>query len=663
MGGEVHVRTLVLVLMLVLSGCGGKSNSGEYCVPGQVQVCDLPGCATGGLQTCTADWAFGPCECVSQEDGGYQADGGATDAAQRDAAQSDGAPGDAAGDAGQQDAGQQDGAQHDGAPPDGAQHDGQRDGAQQDAAQADAAQSDAAQSDAAQSDAAQSDGGVDPCAAMSNAPSHLGCEHWATLTMNSQVAQGPGFNFAVAVVNPGPLAATVTVTGGALTAPLGQVVAGGTAATIKLPWVDALGDLGATGLSALAPNGGYKVTSTAPVAVYQYNVLEVRGSNGTACSTEWECGFLSGIPCEGGFCIDTSGTNGASLVLPARALGRDYHVVTRPTYGTTTCSYNGSNYQYSTVWYPGYFAVVASRPGTTTVTVSFAGHAGSGTGVPTAYNKGQTGTFTLSQGDVLQIASRGPTSCTDSCEGTCTTTTSQTCYCNSADYDLTGTRVQATQEVAVFAGHEFTQVPFNNGYGEHFEEQVWPVAAWGKRAIAVATQDPGARANVYRIISGADGNSLSFTPAVTGGVVLNRGQWREFTTSSSFEVNGSGRFLLAQLIQGRQAGGDSATGDPALSFVAPVEQLRSEYRVYVPAEYVSSAAVVAPTGASVLLDGVALGGFAPVGSGAYSGATITSLTAGFHTLTSASGFGVQLYGSADRTSYSYPAGLNLTPQP
>ena len=52
-----------------------------------------------------------------------------------------------------------------------------------------------------------------------------------------------------------------------------------------------------------------------------------------------------------------------------------------------------------------------------------------------------------------------------------------------------------------------------------------------------------------------------------------------------------------------------------------------------------------------------------VGSGAYAGATVASLTGGFHTLTGSTGFSVQIYGSADRTSYSYAAGLNLVPQP
>jgi hypothetical protein len=478
--------------------------------------------------------------------------------------------------------------------------------------------------------------------------------------MNSQVAVGPGFNFTVAVVNPGPAAATVTVTGGGLGTPRIQAVPAGSAAAIALPWVDALGDLGNTGLPALAPNGAYRVVSTAPIAVYQFNVLEVSGSNGTACGTIFECLFL---PCEGGFCIDTSGTNGASLVLPARVHGRDYLAVTRPTYGTTTCTYDANNLpEYTTAWYPGYVTVVASQPGTTTVTVTFAGHAASGPGVSVQYDKGQIGTFTLNQGDVLQLASRGATSCSVSCSGTCGSGTTRTCYCNSVDHDLTGSTISATQDIAAFGGHEFTQIPVTSGSGEHVEEQLWPVAAWGKRAIAVATQDPGVRANVYRVMSGANGNSISFNPAVSSGVVLNRGQWHEFTTSSSFEAIGSHRLLLTQFVGGREAGGSTATGDPAMSFVVPVEQFRAEYRVYVPPEYASSAAIVAPAGASVLLDDVAVGGFVSVGSGAYAGATVGALTAGFHKLTGSAGFSVQVYGSAERTSYMYPAGLNLVPQ-
>ena len=99
----MSVRGLVLGLMLVAVGCGGKSHS-AYCVPGQVEPCDLPSCATGGLQVCKDDWSgYGECTCASQSDGGpqrdgAQADGGGDGPVQSDAAGDGPLQSDAAGD-------------------------------------------------------------------------------------------------------------------------------------------------------------------------------------------------------------------------------------------------------------------------------------------------------------------------------------------------------------------------------------------------------------------------------------------------------------------------------------------------------------------------------------------------------------------------------------
>jgi len=93
----------------------------------------------------------------------------------------------------------------------------------------------------------------------------------------------------------------------------------------------------------------------------------------------------------------------------------------------------------------------------------------------------------------------------------------------------------------------------------------------------------------------------------------------------------------------------------------PVEQYRTDYRFLAPDTYEQNYVnVVAKSGATVLLDGNPVSGWAPVGSSGYV-AVGQALAGGTHRITTdgPDGFGIQVYGVGNYTSYMYPGGLDI----
>jgi hypothetical protein len=78
--------------------------------------------------------------------------------------------------------------------------------------------------------------------------------------------------------------------------------------------------------------------------------------------------------------------------------------------------------------------------------------------------------------------------------------------------------------------------------------------------------------------------------------------------------------------------------------------------------------VVAPTGATVTVDGTTVTGFTGIGASGYSVARFALCAnnapggTGVHTATSSQPFGIQVYGYGRYTSYFYPGGLGLRRQ-
>lgn len=497
-----------------------------------------------------------------------------------------------------------------------------------------------------------------PCAVAEASHSYIGCEYWPVMTLNSLLSQQDLFPFAVVIANPNPYAANITVSQGANS--WTSTVAPGGLDVMELPWNEELrngsNEFG-TG-SVIVPDGAFHLTSSVPVAAYQFNPLDFRTPS--YCGGSASCAY--------------SYTNDASLLLPAHVLTGNYTVV---AYGGQRSEVwaDGSSPEH-VVNAPSMFAVTAAEDAVS-VEVTFAAHAVvtptdiTEPGHPQFFAPGDTGTFLLNGGDVLEIISDAPTSCPAGSPRDETTIDGQPAsyvYCDvGRDYDLTGSVIRATGRVQVTSGHDCAQVPFDKRRCDHLEETLYPEDTWGHNAIVSVTEPLRSEPNLIRVISGGDNNTVTFDPAtVHGPVTLQHGEFLEFVTSADVAVAGSEPILVAQYMVSQQYAGfgtteDGAPGDPSLSLAIPTEQFLNGYTFLAPESFDDNYVnVTAQTGTVVTLDGVQVEGFVAVGASGL-GVAKVAIDGGTHSIVGTGPFGIVVYGYAAHTSYMYPGGLNLNP--
>jgi hypothetical protein len=308
----------------------------------------------------------------------------------------------------------------------------------------------------------------------------------------------------------------------------------------------------------------------------------------------------------------------------------------------------------------GYFTVVAVAPGETTVTVTVTSPTTTGPGVMPLMI-GDTATFQLQQFDVLNLEA-APFVPADFLD-----------LFNAAIHDLTGSVVEASQRVAVFGGHEEAVVAFertDRGAGvespccaDHLEEQLLPLSVWSAEALCVKAKprsDSGEK-DIWRVISGADGNTFTTTPSIEGldGITLNFGEWVHLEVGESFKVEGTGPLQAVQyLISQEQT--DERKGDPSMILAVPTQQYRDQYNILVPMGYDDDwVTVIRPAGLAIEMDGAQLNATFDAFAGGDWERAYVSVLPGAHSFSAAQPFGLVAYGWNQAVSYGYPAGLNL----
>ncbi|MBN2530383.1 MAG: hypothetical protein JXR76_28605, partial [Deltaproteobacteria bacterium] len=351
-------------------------------------------------------------------------------------------------------------------------------------------------------------------------------------------------------------------------------------------------------------------------------------------------------------------TTDASLLLPKSSLDNFYIGATWPHGGVP------------------YIVVVATEDNTK-VTVTPTAAIESGTGV-NAVAAGTTGEFTLNTFDVLQIKTSG-----------------------SPDWpDLTGTKISATEKVAVFSANACAPVPLGVASGDHLEEQLLPLSAFGSDAVLARYAPrwksetvgplPAASDPVHwRIVAGADGMTVRFDPPVDEigdeYAFVRQGDVLEFlsakdhyvvgTLDEPFDDNTKGPFLAYQLMSGsayKSVGG--YWGDPMMLLAAPAGQYLDKYVFNTDAlfdyrfDYVI---ITRPMGASVHIE--CLGnlddsGFTRVGSSTYevgrfalddNGVDVSNCVDGTQRLTASKPVGLSVVGYDRSTSYGYMGGVGI----
>jgi hypothetical protein len=444
--------------------------------------------------------------------------------------------------------------------------------------------------------------------------SYIGCEYYAVTMPNSLLSQGT-FPFAISVSNTSlTKPVTVAITGPASFTGGGTIAAGGIAQYV-LPWVSSLSNGNAATQDVVG--GAYHILTNEPVTVYQFNARD--------------------YTLNGAF----SYTNDASLLLPVNAMTANYYVVTGATWDV----------------YTGNVAVIATQDGTT---VSYT--APGGNAIIAGGNLTATGgtSAVLNHGDVLQISAAA--------NGGASTFGS----------DQSGAHVTANAPIEVFGGVDCTNMPASVQYCDHIEEVVFPVETLRGDYLVVRPQNDYATPRQYvKIVGTVAGTTLTYDPAIAGApTTLTAGQTSFFEATVDFHVTASHPVIVGQFMESENNFGATCVnsgdetnkcGDPAQSVAVATAQFRTSYQFIAPPTYEENyVSIIAPTGATVTVDGTnytsgtAIGGSGywvkPVAICAGTGCT------GVHTATGTAGFGIQVYGYGAYTSYMYPGGLNLTRQ-
>ena len=483
--------------------------------------------------------------------------------------------------------------------------------------------------------------GASACELAAKSHSYMGCEFWPTVVANNVWST---FDFAAVVANAGTEPATVEVArGAALVAKV--TVQPGSLEKIHLPWIPELkgGDADECGgsvsleQSVRVVDGAYRLTSSVPVTVYQFNALQFRGEGGPSGKSWKACPGNKTCAAVGAAVGCYSFSNDASLLLPTSALTGTYRLVGQKGWPMVAM--------------PSYFAVTGTQDGTqVTVKLTKKATTAAGTDIPGA-DKGVTYSFPLKRGEVVEIVA-------------------------SPDSDLAGSLVTADKPVQVITGMPCVNQPFDVAKAacDHIEESVFPAETLGKRYFVTVPTGPNGDAvgHFVRLVGNSDGTALSYPGGAppNAPTQIDAGQVVDLeVVTSDFEIEGSQAFAVVTF----QLGGSMVDpdkppherrGDPSQSAAVSVEQFRKKYVFLAPDDYdVGYVDIVRKIGVSVVLDGVEVNA-APKGlSSGYEvlRAKLGPGQAGAHLLEAASPVGLQVVGYGKFTSYQYPGGLDLAP--
>lgn len=404
-----------------------------------------------------------------------------------------------------------------------------------------------------------------------------------------------GSPFAVVVSNPHNFAVDVTISNGGGTTDTVSVLANEVATLYPAEMGFDDQSAGSTSVASLA----YKVTTTAPVAAYQFNPLD----------------------------NENVFSNDGSLLIPRHTFDTDYYALTWQGLEVRPASNDLSSY----------VAVVAWQDATV-VTVTPSADVVAGLTTP-GITAGTPTEFTMNAFDVLNLEAGGV--------GDLTGTRVQ----------VTG-GLDAT--VGVFAGHEAVSIlsPGANCCADHIEEMMFPTSTWGSEFAVAHSKVRVDESDILRIMA----QSANTTVTVSSGAVcpvLAPGEFCEIEISTDVEITSTEPILIGHYLKSVLSAG-VGSGDPSLAIAVPVEQYRSTYSFLVPAEYDEQyISVVATMGATLTLDGIDISGdLAAMGSNGR-GAGRISVQPGQHELLCTGGCGLEVYGYSSAVSYFFAGGLDL----
>ncbi|MDR0927794.1 MAG: T9SS type A sorting domain-containing protein [Ignavibacteria bacterium] len=342
----------------------------------------------------------------------------------------------------------------------------------------------------------------------------------------------------------------------------------------------------------------------------------------------------------------------AFIVLPTPALGLEYYALSYPSNAYPNYQFAPDSLGINST--PSQFAIVAVNDGTTVrVTPS----------CPTRRYGIVEKTITLNKGEAYLVQADMDLK-------------------SNRNGDLSGSHIIADKEIAVFGGHQRTEIPIENAiypYGSRdcLIEQIIPVHAWGKNAILT----PFARSTYYNEYNDLDDEFRVLACKDSTIVMINRipvdtlqkGKFYAGKLKAGI-VSSNNPILVAQYIRTEQPTSTSSAaygyGDPSMIIVPPIEQYKTDYNVVNPQILINGSnhlvdqflTIIAPDEdiGEVYVDGKLLDAskFIPIPNSGCSYIELKS-TWGGHNISCKDPISVQIYGYGSAVSYAYLGGMSF----
>ncbi|MBL9106818.1 MAG: IgGFc-binding protein [Myxococcales bacterium] len=380
-------------------------------------------------------------------------------------------------------------------------------------------------------------------------------------------------------------------------------------------------------------SNAFRITSTAPIVVYQFNVFK------------------------------NAFSNDASLLLPTPALGKRYRVLG---------------------WPAGHPIKILDIIDRSAVTIVGTTEDTSVTIQPTWRIKGNPPIAAAKPGDLIQVK-LGPFDVLNLETDDATFQDNQKTMA-----DLSGTTIISDKPVAVFSGVETTSAPgvvvdipkFPGWTDEetccldHLEEQLFPIESIG--AKYVITRSPIRSSGSYhepdviRFVGAAEDSMITTSlPAPYDSFLLKNGEVRTTWAQADFVASGTKPFMIGQLLISQEYVDGNLTGDPALTVYPPVDQYRDQYRLLTPDDdglwgwQVNYVVFSTEPGNKITIDGVESAGCVVTPAGMLDGKQFESrrceVAAGVHVVKGDTPFGLVAYGYGPAGSYAFPGGADVEP--
>ncbi|MFV8751138.1 hypothetical protein ACNOYE_11390 [Nannocystaceae bacterium ST9] len=491
---------------------------------------------------------------------------------------------------------------------------------------------------------------ADACQVADDTPSNIGCEFWAADLPNTRGLDDASKEpWGVVLANAGQTPADVVIERNI--AALGEpdnlvaleqtTVPPGLLKTIQLPRAEITGwtpqtmePPGPTGTAKT--NNGFRIRSTAPIVVYQFNT----------------------------FTNDFS--NDASLLLPVSGLGTVHRVIGYSTANPIGPIPIAGIPDHSSVAILGVAddTEVKIRPGTKTLSDMQS--------IPTGDVDKQV-VVTLDQWEVLNISSDG------------------------IPGDMTGTIVESSKPVAVFSTGERAIAPSYEGDDfptppgwdplrsdlcctDHIEEQVFPASSLGSKFVVAHSPERSegvwVEPDILRFMAVAEPATVTTSLAPPfDSFSLQPGEMFEAWAQEDIIVESTTPLMVAQILVS-QTYTIAYIGDPSLTYFPPIDQFRERYVFLTPPTWTLNYFVLTtPYGAgggdggsmgNFMLDGGALPAECderPVGTlnNVEYWAITCPVGEGAHLIEGDTNFGLTVYGYGPAGSYAYAGGADVKP--